>query len=277
MRVDTLMPKINGKYETYNDNESVKPTINPFFRSTTNESSAPKPYWYIAFVLPTIMLLFNGIIQLNKTSFYGENGEHIPNILQYAPVNTENEQEVATYLAYELYYQFGALGVYHNPLELFINIWRIPVTLFIHADTNHLMTNVVMLLIIWLIAQRHMRNGMLLLLFSVTGILSAITFELTTGADERTILIGASCSIYAIVLCTFTYFTLNLRNKENGVKLTSITYFVTALLTLTIIVDIIENPNIHTNISHATGIVTGVIFGIIVYLKQRKPTAKNKK
>lgn len=255
----------------YADNPLGQPTVNPFFRSPDSDPRAPKPYWYMAFVLPIAILAFNGIIQAMKSRFFGENGEHIPNILQYAPINTENEQEVISYLTYELFYQFGALGVYDNPVDLFINLWRIPVTLFIHADFSHLLTNVSMLIIIWLIAQRHMRNGLLFLLFSVTGVLSAITFELTTKAGDQTILIGASCAIYAIVLCTFTYFTLNLRNPHNGVKLTSVTYFITSLMTLTIIFDIIENPNMHTNISHATGILTGLVFGVIVYFKQRTP------
>lgn len=258
----------------YADNPLGKPTVNPFFRNPTSDPSAPKPYWYMAFVLPVVILLFNGIIHLMKSRFYGENGEHIPNILQYAPINTENEQEVKSYLAYELYYQFGALGTYDNPFDLFINLWRVPITLFIHADASHLISNVSMLVVIWLIAQRHMRNGLLFLLFGVTGVLSAITFELTTKVGDQTILIGASCAVYAIVLCTFTYFTLNLRNPYNGVKLSSVTYFITGLMTLIIIGDLIENPNMHTNISHLTGIVTGIVFGIVVYFKQRatKPT-----
>lgn len=209
----------------------------------------------LAIIMWTLFLLIQDIHKINSTA------ESLKGTL------SPNE-----YLYYQLY-SFGALTPLEGKYDVFTAWFRVIASLFLHANTSHLIINTTLLIFVWFIAQRFFKNSYIGTTFVVSGICSGIGFLLLTNPQDDVILVGASCSVYALVTMTVTYLLFLVMKTKQIKQLFQLKYLFLGISFLAIVSDVFTNTNIYTNFSHSIGITVGFLMSIVALIKQspKKP------
>ncbi|MCI9845033.1 rhomboid family intramembrane serine protease [Flavobacterium pectinovorum] len=152
-------------------------------------------------------------------------------------------------------------GGNYGPITSEDEWWRLISSCFVHIGLLHLITNCVALAYVGLLLERYLKKWGFLITYVLCGIAASL-FSLYWDKDN--ISLGASGAVFGMYGILLTAIIFNLLEKKINPKLIIILIFLTAL---NLYYSFTDNINLFT---HICGFVTGLIFGLILYIFNKK-------
>lgn len=209
-----------------------------------------KPKWYLPVSILSVIWLMYALV--NKT---------------FKSTSTAPTNELSNYLL-----KYGGLTANTSDLT---NIYNIVTSLFLHANSLHIMSNTILFIIGWTVAQWHLKNSFICIIYFMSGIIANTCFILKAqmNQDISIVMVGASSSVYAVVAMASIYSLLMILSKVKYFK--SLTFYKKIIFLLLIVSvigmysDLMSNINPYTNLVHAVGVIIGTASGIVAFAIQK--------
>lgn len=157
-------------------------------------------------------------------------------------------------------YTYGALygkGVINGEFYRFLTY------MFLHADVNHLVNNMLILYFVGNFCERYLGSAGFSVLYFLSGIAAGAGSILIHGLD--TACVGASGAIFGIIGAVFCLVIFDRKRNHVSIKQTLVFVFLSVYSGFT--------AKGVDNAAHITGLLTGFILCFIIWIFRRKVTA----